>query len=80
MVYWPSPVPSLMRHLPLEDGAPARRFTPLNAPWDPGSVLFRASSSQTIIQPPDFFHGDAEARLAGRKLGFGTLDPPVSKS
>ena len=80
MVYCPSPVPSLMRHLPLEDGAPAGRFSPLNAPWDPGSVLFRASSSQTIIQPPDFFPGDAVTHLAGRKLGFGTLDPPVSKS
>ena len=68
------------RHLQLEDDAPARRLTPLNAPWDPGSVLFRASSSQTIIQPPDFFPAEEEARLAGRKLGFGTLDPPVSKS
>ena len=68
------------RHLQLEDDAPARRLTPLNAPWDPGSVLFRASSSQTIIQPPDFFPGDAVTHLAGRKLGFGTLDPPVSKS
>ena len=68
-----------MRHLPLEDGAPARRLTPFRAPWDPGSVLFRASSSQTIIQPPDFLPADEEARLAGRKLGFGTLDLLGSK-